>query len=114
MKPDNDLAFLVRSDTLGEGEPDLGEKLISSLFQVLGEADRLPSRIMFINSGVFLTTEGTPLLTALQSLEEKGVEILSCGTCLKYYGREDKIAVGRATDMRATVSTLLHSRIVTL
>lgn len=114
MPIDDKLAILIRSNMLGEGEPDLGEKLITSMFTVLTESERLPHKIMFINSGIFLTAEGTPVLEQLRRLESEGVAILSCGTCLKYYDRADKLAVGHPTDMRATVETLLGCRIVSL
>lgn len=32
-------------------------------------------------------------------MEEEGVEILTCGTCLKHYGLMDKLQVGKVTDM---------------
>ncbi len=114
MLIDGELAFMIKTHMLGEGEPDLGEKLISSMFKVLAGSERLPHKIMFINSGIFLTTEGTPVLEQLRKLESEGVAILSCGTCLRYYDRADKLVVGQPTDMRATVDTLIGSRIVSL
>ena len=33
------------------------------------------------------------------TLEEQGVEILTCGTCLKHYGLMEKLMVGKVTDM---------------
>lgn len=114
MTVDSNIAFLIKSNMLGEGEPDLGEKLITSMFQMLTESGRLPQKIMFINSGIFLTTEGTPLLEQLRKLEENGVTILSCGTCLDYYSRSDKLLVGKPTDMRATVESLVNCRVISL
>jgi len=63
-----------------------------------------------MNSGVFLTTEGSPVLEILKRYEEQGTEILSCGTCLDYYGRTDRLCMGRPTNMRETVNALLNSK----
>ena len=60
-----------------------------------------------MNSGVFLTTEGSPVLDIMKRYEEQGSEILSCGTCLDYYGRSDKLGLGKSTNMRETVNALL-------
>ena len=45
----------------------------------------------------------------LKELEKKGVEILSCGTCLDYFGLKDKLVVGSVTNMYDTVESLLGS-----
>ena len=104
---DGDLLLLLKSSGLGDGEPDLGEKLMSSFLNQLLESGRLPASIICMNSGVFLTTEGSPVLGLLHRFEERGSEVLSCGTCLDYYGRQDRLRVGRATNMRDTVQALL-------
>jgi len=52
-----------------------------------------------MNGGVHLTTEGSPILEHLQFLEQKGVQILSCGTCLDFFGKKDKLLVGQVTNM---------------
>lgn len=115
MTADNGTLLLVKSSGLGEGEVDLGEKLIASFFAVLADSETIPSRIGFLNSGVFLTTEGSQVLEAIRKLEERGVEILSCKTCLDYYGRADKLEVGKPTDMKQTVGALMsYHRVVTL
>jgi len=105
-----DLLLVIDSSGLGDGEPDLGEKLMKAFLKVLLESGDLPARIICMNSGIFLTTEGSPVLDILRRYEEQGSEILSCGTCLDYYGRKDKLQVGRATNMKETVEALLHFR----
>ena len=39
-------------------------------------------------------------------MEAQGVEILTCGTCLNFYGLADKLAVGAVTNMYTIVETL--------
>jgi selenium metabolism protein YedF len=110
MGVDKELLLLLKSSMLGEGEPDLGEKLLHSFLSQLLEEDTVPARIICMNSGVFLTTEGSPVLELLESLAARGSEILSCATCLEYYGRKDRLKVGQPTNMRDTVRSLLTYR----
>jgi selenium metabolism protein YedF len=102
-----DLLLVLESSGLGDGEPDLGEKLMRAFLTVLFESGEIPSRIICLNSGIFLTTVGSPVGDILKRYEELGSRILSCGTCLDYYGRKDKILVGESTNMKDTVSALL-------
>ena len=55
--------------------------------------------MVFYNGGAKLTVEGSESLEDLKSLEAQGVEIVTCGTCLDFYGIKDKLAVGTATNM---------------
>jgi selenium metabolism protein YedF len=104
---DKDLLLLLTSSGLGEGEPDLGEKLLRAFLTQLLEHGSVPARIICINSGIFLTTEGSAVLDLMRQLEEQGSEVLSCGTCLDYYGRRDRLRVGSPTTMRDTVAAML-------
>jgi selenium metabolism protein YedF len=105
---DEDLLLLVKSAGIGDGEPDLGEKLMVSFFRMLVESGRAPARAIFMNSGVFLTTRGSPVLEALRTLAAAGTEIVSCGTCLDYYKRADKLEIGAPSTMKETVAALLR------
>jgi selenium metabolism protein YedF len=66
-----------------------------------------PAKVLFINSGAMLTTEGSEVLETLNLLEKEGVEIFSCGTCLNYYAIKDKLKAGKVTNMYETVDALL-------
>ena len=94
------------SDSMGE-DKKLGAILLRAFISTLKEATKKPKKLLFINRGVFLTTEGSPVLDTLKELENMGVEIFSCGTCLDYFGLKDKIAVGKITNMYDTVEDLL-------
>jgi selenium metabolism protein YedF len=108
MSLNQDLLLVIDSSGLGDGEPDLGERLMKAFLNVLLESGALPARIIFMNSGVFLTTEGSQVLDTLKRYEEQGTRIFSCGTCLDYYGRKEKLRVGEPTNMKETVSALLR------
>jgi len=107
MALDRDLVLILKSHMLGEGEPDLGEKLIKSFLEQLFESGNLPVRIICVNSGIFLSTEGSAMADILKKYEAEGSEIISCGTCLDYYNRRDKLVVGQPTNMKVIVSSML-------
>lgn len=108
MEVDRDLLLVCKSAGIGEGEPDLGEKLSKGFLGILLEKGRLPAKMIFMNSGIFLTTEGSPVLEILREFERGGSEILSCGTCLEYFDRKEKLRIGKPTNMRDTVTALLE------
>ena len=96
----------VGSDRMGEGSEELGHILIKSFIFALTQLDDLPDKILFYNGGAKLTVEGSGSLEDLKTLEEQGVEIMTCGTCLDYYGIKDKLAIGGVTNMYSIVETL--------
>lgn len=91
--------YLVTSSTLGQGAADLGETLMKGFFETLARRDVPPAAVIFLNTGVYLSTEGSPVLEALHRLAAGGAQVLSCGTCLEYYGLKDRLAAGRVTNM---------------
>jgi len=107
MAVNGELLLVLDSSGLGDGEPDLGEKLIKAFLKVLLESGELPAQIICLNSGIFLTTAGSPVLELMKGFAMQGTEILSCGTCLDYYGRKESLGVGQATNMKETVTSLL-------
>lgn len=109
------VVFLITSDRLGDGPDELGRLLMKNLIHSLLEAGDLPSRMLFMNSGVKLTTEGSDVLEALDKLAGMGVEILSCGLCLDFFGIKDKLLSGGTTNMLTTVETILsNERVIRL
>ncbi|MCT4595231.1 MAG: sulfurtransferase-like selenium metabolism protein YedF [Anaeromicrobium sp.] len=104
----NETVILIGNETLGQGAEELGKILMKGYIYTITEYDPYPKSILFINSGVKLTIEGSEVIDYLRALEKEGVEILSCGTCLDYYKIKDKLAVGGVTNMYTIVDTL-HS-----
>jgi hypothetical protein len=85
---------------------------MASFLAVLLESGRAPTKMLFLNSGVFLTTRGSAHLELLGRFVACGTEIASCGTCLDYYGRREDLAVGTVGNMRDTVEAMLSFKIV--
>ena len=104
------LVLVVSSEYMGRGEHDeLGHILIRGFFHILGEVEPLPDTLIFFNSGVKLVIEDSPVIEDLQVLDEEGVEILACGTCLEYYYLKDEVAVGVVSNMYTIAETLLQA-----
>ncbi|MDA3818258.1 MAG: sulfurtransferase-like selenium metabolism protein YedF [Prolixibacteraceae bacterium] len=89
----------INSDKMGEGSPELGETLMSNYLKLILQEELLPSFIVFYNNGVKLTTEGSPVIEILKEIENKGVKLLSCKTCLNHFMLLDKMIVGMAGTM---------------
>lgn len=96
---------VIASDRMGSGNDELGKVLIKGFIFAVTQLDTLPKAMLFYNGGAVLTTEGSDSLEDLRHLEEQGVEIMTCGTCLDYYGLKDKLAVGTVTNMYSIVET---------
>lgn len=94
-----DMTIAFSSSTMGEGSEELGKILMKSFIYTLTESVPYPSTLVFYNGGVKLTCEGSEVLDDLKKLEEQGVEILSCGTCLDFFKIQDKLQVGGVTNM---------------
>ena len=90
---------VVAADHMGEGEGELGKNLLKAFLYALSQQESLPKTILFYNGGASLTCQGSLSLEDLKSMAERGVEILTCGTCLNFYGLTEKLAVGGVTNM---------------
>ena len=93
------LLVVLSASTMGAGEERLGKALMKAFVFALTKQDVLPETILCYNSGAFLTCEGADTLEDLRLLESQGVNILTCGTCLDFYGLKEKLAVGVVTNM---------------
>jgi selenium metabolism protein YedF len=101
--------FLVTSDSLGEGAEDLGRLLMKNFIITLLDVTESPERMLFLNRGIFLTTEGSEVLEALEKLSNRGVEILSCGVCLDFFNRREKLCAGSVTNMFTIAESMLRA-----
>ena len=72
-------------------------------------SDKLPMTILLYNGGALRTCEGSPMLDDLKALEAEGGEILTCGTCLNFYGLPEKLAVGGVTKMYVIAEMMLNA-----
>lgn len=106
--------ILVQSEGLGRGDDRLGLMLMANFLRLLGESEDKPSSLVCWNAGVRLMCEGSQVLEYMKRLEEQGVEILACTTCLEYFDLTDKLAVGKATTMVKSIQSMLDCDVVSL
>lgn len=93
------MLVVLSGNTMGSGDERLGKALMKAFVFALTKQDVLPETILCYNTGAYLTTEGADTLEDLKLLESEGVTILTCGTCLDFYGLKEKLAVGGVTNM---------------
>lgn len=89
----------ISSDKMGQGDDALGEILMKGFLYALTGLPVPPTAVLLYNGGARLSVEGSGALPDLRRLENLGTEILTCGTCLNFYGLTDKLSVGKITDM---------------
>ncbi len=107
--------ILVTSNGLGKAYPELQQELAKKYFTLLADHDPLPSAICFYTEGVKLTVEGSPVLDVLRALEEKGVRLIVCSTCLNAFGLMEKLAVGIAGGMPDIIEAQMSAeKVITL
>ncbi|MEP0773659.1 MAG: DsrE family protein [Acidobacteriota bacterium] len=96
------LVFL-NSDRIGNGEPELGRKLLQLFLDRLVASDVKVDAVVCLHRAVLLTTEDNPALASLKALAARGALITSCGTCLEFFGRKEMLLVGAVGGMQQTV-----------
>jgi selenium metabolism protein YedF len=106
--------ILVQSDILGRGNDELGQLLMANFLRLLGESKAKPATMIFWNTGVSLVCEGSWALGHLKMLEEQGVEILACRTCLDFFDLTSKQKVGKPTNMLKSIESMLTADMVCL
>lgn len=100
---------VVKSNVLGQGDDKLGSILMKSFMFTLTQMEEEIKTLIFLNSGVLLATAGSDLIEHIKLLESNGVEVLSCGTCLDFYGLLDKLQVGVVGNMYTIAEEMLHA-----
>lgn len=103
---------VVSSKHMGGGSEELGASLMKAFLYALGQQEELPTTVLFYNGGAAFTCEDSPALEDIKSLYAQGVEILTCGTCLNYYGLSGKLQVGEVTNMYVIVEKMTQADLV--
>ena len=106
--------ILIQSEGLGRGDDKLGGLLIANFLRLLAEIEEKPRSIIFWNTGIKLVCEGSRVLEHIQKLENAGVEILACTTCLEYFDLMDKLTVGKPATMMKSIESMLDGEFVAL
>lgn len=101
--------YVITTDKLGKGSDDLGKILMKSFLYTLSETKPYPEFLIFLNTGVKLTTLGSDSLEDLKKLNEAGVKIVSCGTCLDFFEIKSNLQVGSISNMYDIVEIITES-----
>lgn len=111
-KPDENakkVVIYINSQLFGGGDEALGSFLMKAFLKTLLDLENQPSRLILVNSGVQLAAEGSKVLETLQTLSERGMEIVSCGTCIDFYELKGKIKVGGISNMYDILQSMLEA-----
>lgn len=101
--------IVLGSDKLGKGSEELGNILMKSFIYTITETKPYPNFMVFLNSGVKLTTKGSEVIEDLKKLVEEGVKIVSCGTCLDFFEIKSNLEVGEISNMYDIVEMINNS-----
>lgn len=102
--------IIVSSEFLGDAPEGLSSKLMANFLRKLCVEKKKPDRIIFYGSGVKLLARGcSNVLDIMEMLHGAGVDLVACGTCVKYFELGDRIHTGRVSNMQELVSILLNS-----
>lgn len=95
--------FFIGSESLGRGDEELGKLLMANFLRLLGEAPEKPKALFLANTGVKLCAQGSKVIEHIKRLEEAGVEVLLCRTCVEWFDLEDRLAAGKISAMGTLV-----------
>lgn len=112
VKGSGEKVVVIKSEFMGEGDSELGKVLIKGFIYALSQQDELPQTMLFYNGGAKITSEGSESIEDLKALEEKGVKIFTCGTCLNYYGLTEKLCVGEVTNMYEIAKKMTEASLI--
>ena len=106
--------ILIGQAGLGSGDIKLGGMILASFLRLLAERESLPEYIVLWNEGVKIAVQDSSWINHLKNLEAKGVKIVSCQTCVEFFGLEGKIAVGEVTGMVQIQEIIFSRRVLTV
>jgi selenium metabolism protein YedF len=100
---------------MGAGSDELGRILLQACINTLKDISPLPSAVICYNAGVSIAAEGTPTVAALADLEQRGVTVLVCGTCVDYFELKGRIGAGTISNMYDILQRLTSAaKVITL
>ena len=103
---------VIDSDKMGDGDEEFSKTLLKGFIYALSSQDIPPAKIIFYNTGVKMTTQGSESIEDLKVLANAGAKIYSCGACLNNYGLTEKLLIGEVTNMYDIAGYLLNADLV--
>ncbi|MCD8300475.1 MAG: sulfurtransferase-like selenium metabolism protein YedF [Clostridiales bacterium] len=106
------MVVVLSANIMGSGDEKLGKTLMKAFIFALTKQDVIPEIVLCYNTGAYLTCEGSDFLEDFRELESLGVRIMTCGTCLDFYGLKETLAVGTVTNMYDIVETMEQASLI--
>jgi len=91
--------FVIASDSMGNGNDELGALLMKTFLHTAIDLEHRPDVLILYNTGARLAATDSGEVDDLKALEEKGVRILVCGTCVNFFELGGKLAAGTISNM---------------
>ena len=114
-KPLGNWSIFINKEIIGAGNEELGQSLMKMFIYTISEGEDLPKSILFMNGGVKVPSLNEQGIEHLKVLQDKGVELLVCGACLNFYGLEDKLEVGKISNMYEITNAMKEaSKVITI
>ena len=111
----SDTTILITREGMGSADLTLQHKLLNTYLKLLIENNSLPAAICFYADGVKLVVEGSPFLESISLIEQHGVRIIICSTCLNHFGLSEKVRVGIVGGMSDILETQVRAnKVITL
>lgn len=105
----------ITNNGMGNSDQALQYKLVVKYLELIQLNESLPNAICFYTDGVKLVVEGSPVLTQLKSLAEKGVRLVVCSSCLEHLKLADKVKVGIVGGMTDIIEAQTNAaKVITL
>jgi len=105
---------LIGSETLGNGDEQLGRLLMGNMLRIMGEKPELPKYVILWNSGVKIATPRSAAVVHLKDLADKGVTVISCGTCVEFFDLASEMTVGEVDGMSRILDILQSHDVLTV
>jgi len=103
---ENNYVVCIKSELMGEGDPELGKVLMETVLDNLKLQEQLPTHVVLYHGGVHLAMKQSPACSSLSELEELGTRVMLCGTCIDHYGLQYDIGVGMISNMVVITETM--------
>ena len=103
---------VLSGDTMGLGAAKLGKKLMKAFIFALTSQDEIPDKVICYNTGARLTTLDADTVKDLKTLEAAGTTVMTCGTCLDFYGLKEQLQVGIVSNMYDIVEAQMSAALV--
>lgn len=112
VPPRGGKVVVLSADTMGSGDEKLGKKLMKAFVFALTNQDEAPEKVICYNTGAYLTTRDPDTVKDLKTLEAAGTTVMTCGTCLDFYGLKEELQVGIVSNMYDIVEAQMTAALI--